>query len=151
MAEGQAPTDEQVLEALRAALKTADLSQTTGADDMLPMSSCQTCLVLTRVGVVKISYESASTFKVHMLDAAERALRKQLEQQFGGMDLTDRKPLIRVEVSLALTLSCACSHVRACLWVACHKPDQHASSVRCHAANADLTAGLFSSGWKQQI
>lgn len=75
-----------------------------------------------------------------MLDAAERALRKQLEQQFGGMDLTDRKPLIRVEVSLALTLSCACSHVRACIWVACHKTDQHEPSVRCHAADADLTA-----------
>lgn len=30
MAEGQGPTDEEVLEALRMALATADLSQTTG-------------------------------------------------------------------------------------------------------------------------
>lgn len=31
---------------------------------------------------------------------AERALRKQLQEQF-GVDLTDRKPLIREEASLS--------------------------------------------------
>lgn len=52
----EAPTDQQVVDALRAALENVDLSQTT-----------------------------------------ERALRKQLQEKF-GVDLTDRKPLIRAEV-----------------------------------------------------
>lgn len=32
----------------------------------------------------------------------ERALRQQLEEKFGGVDLSDRKPLIRTEVSETL-------------------------------------------------
>ena len=91
-------TDEAIVAELRAALKTADMETTTGVTlaAPFPLSARRPSPVASR----GLTTDASGTLRLCTV-CAERQLRKQVEAEL-GVDLTDRKAVIRAEVQRPL-------------------------------------------------